>query len=148
VKLDLESPVLGTPRLDDELRRMAARCGLKDPWVSAAERTAIKDALGGCPLWMRDPDRGTGRTTRIILTALLAVEAGHRVRFMAPRRLTKFPPHSRTQMTACARRWAEIAGLDADLIGKQINRGGFLPQGMASTLVFEDHSHLHVSRTA
>lgn len=86
---------------------MAALCGLEEPYAFAAGNAC---GIGGVPTsdappWTLDPDQGTGRTTRIILLALLAVEAGHRVRFTAP------TLRNSTWITKRAREYVEKAGM-------------------------------------
>lgn len=87
----MDAPDQPVCTLRTEMLRMALLCGLEDPWAFAGDhdRSGVgcvtkkqAEQVGG--LWTREPDQGTGRTTRIILLALLAVEAGNRVRFVAP----------------------------------------------------------------
>ena len=95
-----------------EMKIMAARCGLRDPFTlqqrSLWRHAVVSDTI---PAWVLDPERGTGRTTRVILQALLAVAAGSQVRFQAQTLLQA------QCMTKEAKQYARTAGLPGELIG-------------------------------
>lgn len=56
------------------VRAMAHRCGLQDPDTFAAKAAARWERVGLTDV--RDPGRGTGRTTHMLLKALVALESG------------------------------------------------------------------------
>lgn len=133
--------------IEDMLSDMARRCGLnRQVYRSSDTLIAVHgQPTSGLKLWEHDPERDTGRTTRIILLGLTAVEAGHHICF-ASATLTQ----AELQMTLPARKYARQAGLDGDLIHHGISWGGHPSdvvrnasiQGMHHLLIFVDHSHI------
>lgn len=134
---------------------MAALCGLQEPYSFAAGEAC---GIGGVPKaerepWLLEPDQGTGRTTRIILLALLAVEAGHRVRFTAStlrnsrwvtERAREYATKAKLQAVQgvglrCGPRdmWDWILPAVSIRMLEQVERGN-----CGSVLTFRDHSYL------
>jgi hypothetical protein len=125
----------------EELERMAGRAALdaRNLYPRLSPGFLCNEYSDSHP-WVLDPEVGTGRTTRMILHALLAVEAGTRVRFNAP------VLRQSSWITRRARQYAVECGLNPRLIAAPIsdashqdNRAGF------HGLTFHDHSYRRVT---
>lgn len=117
--------------LADEFRRIAEKCGIALNGLRT--NVGLDVPLDGAvdPLtW--DPERGSGRTTRILLRALLAVEAGERVVFQARTLDQARDLLYRPALAAAAR-----GGLDA----RNIMLPGRDLRGLHGVIVYRDHSY-------
>jgi hypothetical protein len=115
-----------------ELRRMAALCGLQDPFSYRPAPELTLAEVGALP-WRWDPDRCSGRSTRMLLSLLLAVEFGHEVRIVAGHAVLE--RELRTRAQEMARR----AGLNSRRIRQGVSAHQIEALRGYRHLVFVDH---------
>ena len=104
-----------------ELNEMAARCGLEEPQAFKMKGIGVASY-----------PRGSGRTTAMLLDALVCVEKGYTVLIYA------YTPAYAAQLVRRCRQMAEDAGIPWEKIHSRHNRKGIRP-GQEGVVQFHDH---------